>query len=98
MNATTMKTSTTVCLAQGRFGAPQPQFEIRSIENVEARRLRAAAFRLAADVEMATPPKEAWTVHVASNSDRAVVWIELMTGNLGEAARAMSILEATVKG
>jgi hypothetical protein len=92
-----MTTTMTVSLARGRFGAPQPQIEIRLSADTNVRQLRAAAYQLAAQIEMATPAKEGWCVQMAGGSERAVVWLELMTGNLGEAARAMTFLESLLE-
>jgi hypothetical protein len=96
MNGTTtmMGSATiTICLGASRYGTPRPQVEVRAPKGTSHRRLRAALFALAAELELATPAGERWIVQVDPFADDVGwVYLELMDGDDAEAARAMQLL------
>jgi hypothetical protein len=91
-NATTM-----VGQVASRNGYPEPQIEARVPKGTHPRTLKAALYRLAADVEVATPTKEAWIVQVDVPSDeRGRVYLELMDGTEEEAKRGLALLRSVI--
>jgi hypothetical protein len=103
MNSTTKQVpNATISVGQvaSRNGYPEPQIEVRVPKGTHHRTLKAALYRLAADVEVATaatPAKEAWIVQVDATSDeRGRIYLELMDATEQEAKRALALLRSVV--
>ncbi|GEL75755.1 hypothetical protein [Myxococcus virescens] len=84
-----------------RDGAPQPYIEVRFPRGTSQRILNAALHRLYANVEMATPEKERWNVHIEMRPDILIysggcVYLELAEGTPEEAERATAMLKDLV--
>lgn len=69
----------------------QPSISVRARQSTH-RQLMAVLYRIAADVELATPPNEGWTVQI----DAGRVYLELATNNDDEANRGIAILRKVV--
>ena len=89
----------TVGKVASRYGStPEPQIEVRMPKGTHFRRLHAALHRLAAEVELATPAREAWVVQTDPTSDeRGRVYLELANGDEAEAARALALLRTIAR-
>ena len=83
-----MNPKMTARLGTSRYGNPEPQVLVHLPRSAHYRAVNAALLRVAADIELATPPEEGWCVQVGS--DR--VFIELADATPAEATRAMRIL------
>lgn len=99
MGTTTKNTqaTTTLSLAESRYGSPEPQIELRFPKGTSHRVVKAALHTLAADVELATPANERWIVHTETYyDDRGRVHLELAEATPAEAERAMALLTKLV--
>jgi hypothetical protein len=92
--------TTTVSQGESRYGACEPQIELRFPTGTHHREISAALHKLAADVELATSARERWvvqtencsTIHGASGR----VYLELADATPAEAARGMALLAKLV--
>lgn len=67
-------------------------------QRADYRAVRAEAYRLAAEVELATVPGDGWCVSVSNGSDNAAaVVIELAKGTKAEAERALVVARAALE-
>lgn len=90
---------TTVSQDENRYGNPEPQIEIRLPTGMSHRYVSAELHKLAAQIELATPARERWTVQTENFYDaRGRVYLELADATPAEAARAMAMLEKLSAG
>lgn len=77
---------------RSEYGTPQPTIRVRFPADVHFRIVKAAALRLAAEIELATPNGESWVVQLG-DCDRSVrVYLELADGNARETTAAWNLL------
>ena len=98
MNTTTRKmigaTHIQVSTGASRYGNPEPQIDLRAPKGTPHRKVRAALFALAAEVELETPRQEGWIVQIEPLSDETGrVYLELMSGEDPEVARGLALLQ-----
>lgn len=80
-------------LFASRFGAPEPQLEIRLPRGTDHHALQAELAKLAAALEQATAPAERWIVRTECFHDaRGRVYLELFEASPAETARGMALL------
>jgi hypothetical protein len=76
-----------------RGAVPEPRLTPAFAPGADFRACRAAVYRLAAAVELATPGRERWIVQ----STAWHVALELFLGDEAEVARAVAVLEAVAR-
>jgi hypothetical protein len=99
MRTTNQNTQTTKTVSQGqsRYGTAEPQIELRLPKGASHRLVSAEIHKLAADLELATPEHERWSVQTESFYDaRGRVYLELADATPGEAERGMALLKTLV--
>ena len=90
---TALKITTTVTLSADCFGTPRPQIELCFPKGSHHRAVSAALYKLAAEVELATPERERWRVRIDTFDDHhGCVYLELLDGMAPEVERGMTVL------
>lgn len=86
----------TVSLGTSQYGNPKPQIEVRLPPGSSHRAVLAELHKVAAEVELATPDSETWSVHLELGWDwRAAngrVYLELDRATGAEADRGLAVL------
>jgi hypothetical protein len=81
-----------VSRGESRYGNPEPQIALCFPKGTHYRVVKAALYKLAADVELATPGSERWCVNIEDFNERGRVYLELADATPAEAARGMAFL------
>jgi hypothetical protein len=71
---------------------PEPQIALRFPKGTSYRVVKAALHKLAAEIELATPPNEGWGVVTEDYNESGRVYLELVDATPAEAARGMTLL------
>jgi hypothetical protein len=86
-------TTITARLGQSAYGNRQPEVSVTLPRGTDHRRMKAALYHLAAEVELATPPTESWIVQIEiCGEGRGRIHLELGKGDREEAQRGLSLL------
>ena len=97
MNGTTSQAAPNATITVGQavspYGNPEPQVIVQMPRGTTYRKIHAALHMLAAEVELATPDFEHWSVQTdVMHDDRARVYLELVDADAPEAARGLALL------
>jgi len=93
---------TEVVLGNSTYGTPEPRLVITAARRTHHRLVRAAAYRLAAEVEVFTlkhAATDTWCVRVEHGRSDETAWVvlELAEGDAAETQRALDLLHAVAE-
>jgi hypothetical protein len=87
-----MTTPTVTLSGKVRHGSPVPQIDVRFPKGTHYRAVKATCYKIAAEIEMATPAGEKWSVQIDAYNETGRVYLELDGSTPAEAERGMTLL------